>query len=298
MLKHTFEKEQPPKRVVVMGSGGFVGGHVVSSLGEKGIPTTALSSAEVDLLSPNAAQQLAEHLDRDAVLVITSAKAPCKNHKMMLENIQMMAAVCDAIEKQPVAHLVYISSDAVYADSDAPLNEDSPQGADNPHGIMHTAREVMLASVAGETPLAFVRPTLIYGASDPHNGYGPNSFRRRAMEGHDIVLFGEGEELRDHVSVGDVAELVCRIVLCRSSGAINAVSGEVISFRALAEETMSCVGGAGEVKGSVRSGPMPHNGYRAFDASAIGAAFPDLKLTPPIAGIRAAIDQAQELKRS
>jgi nucleoside-diphosphate-sugar epimerase len=36
---------------------------------------------------------------------------------------------------------------------------------------------------------------------DPHNGYGPNRFRRLAAGGEEIVLFGEGEERRDHVQV-------------------------------------------------------------------------------------------------
>ena len=48
--------------------------------------------------------------------------------------------------------------------------------------------------------LAILRPTLIYGAGDPHNGYGPNRFRRLAATGKPIILFGEGEERRDHVT--------------------------------------------------------------------------------------------------
>jgi hypothetical protein len=56
--------------------------------------------------------------------------------------------------------------------------------------------------------IAVVRPTLVYGLDDPHNGYGPNRFRRLAAAGEGIVLFGEGEERRDHVAVEDLAELV------------------------------------------------------------------------------------------
>ena len=65
---------------------------------------------------------------------------------------------------------------------------------------MHLVREVMLRS-ALTAPLAILRPTLLYGAADPHNGYGPNRFRRLAAAGQDIVLFGEGEEQRDHVLI-------------------------------------------------------------------------------------------------
>ena len=32
----------------------------------------------------------------------------------------------------------------------------------------------------GGVPVGILRPTLVYGANDPHNGYGPNRFRRLA----------------------------------------------------------------------------------------------------------------------
>ena len=42
-----------------------------------------------------------------------------------------------------------------------------------------------------------------------------------------------------------------------------------------------------KVLGSKRNGPMPHGGYRPFDVSAIGKAFPDLKMTQLMEGIEA-----------
>src|SRR5207244_7753620 len=124
---------------------------------------------------------------------------------------------------------------------------------------------------------AFMRPTLVYGADDPHNGYGPNRFRRQAASGQDIVLFGEGEERRDHVDVEDIAELVHLILGHRSIGVANAVSGDVVSFRELAEFTASQFEPKVAVRSTPRSGPMPHNGYRAFDNSAIFEAFPGFR---------------------
>jgi hypothetical protein len=37
------------------------------------------------------------------------------------------------------------------------------------------AREIVFSSTVA-APLATLRPTLIYGGADPHNGYGPNQF--------------------------------------------------------------------------------------------------------------------------
>jgi nucleoside-diphosphate-sugar epimerase len=141
---------------------------------------------------------------------------------------------------------------------------------------MHLTREVAL-SQAYAGPLAIVRPTLVYGINDPHNGYGPNLFRRLAAEGKDITLFGEGEELRDHVDVEDIADLVLQIVLHKSKGVINAVSGDLVSFRKLAELVAACFDTNVSIRGSERTLPMPHNGYRAFDNSAVSKSFPNFK---------------------
>ena len=93
-------------------------------------------------------------------------------------------------------------------------------------------------------------------------------------------IFGEGEERRDHVAVEDIAELALRIALHRSTGIVNATSGEVASFRELAEFCVAQFSTKDPIKGTPRSGPMPHNGYRPFAPSAALSAFPDFRFTP------------------
>ncbi len=276
MMKHGNAQPAKPRRVVVLGAGGFIAGAIMRRLQADGITTLGLGRPEFDLMAQGTADRLAQVLDGQDTLVFASAKAPCKDLAMLRENLLMAEAVCTALRKQPVAHLVYISSDAVYKDSSGPLTESSCAEPGALHGVMHLAREVALRQDhAG--PLAIVRPTLVYGYDDPHNGYGPNRFRRLAAAGKEIVLFGEGEERRDHVDVEDVAELVRLIVLHRSAGIANAVSGEVASFRELAEFAAAAFSPTAAIKGSPRSGPMPHNGYRPFDNAAVLRAFPGFR---------------------
>jgi nucleoside-diphosphate-sugar epimerase len=277
MLSHHNTTPSSPARTVVLGAGGFIGGAIVRKL--SGANVLGVGRKELDLLDAQAGDKLAGMLRGGDALVVVSAKAPCKTPVMLLENIQMIAAVCDALAKRPVAHLVYISSDAVYADGPLPLNETSPAAPASLHGAMHLAREQMLLATAGKTPLAILRPTLVYGAGDPHNGYGPNKFRRQANRGEAIVLFGEGEERRDHVDVDDIAALVRLVLEHRSSGVLNIATGTVSSFRALADKAVALSPRKVEIKSSPRSGPMPHNGYRPFDPAATAAAFPGFRYT-------------------
>lgn len=285
MLKHLLGKSSKPKRVVVLGSKGFVATACCGRLKSLGVTVLPLSRTELDLNTPKAGGHLSKILKPGDSLLFVAAKAPVKTESMLIENMQMAVAVCDAIKKSSVEHLVYISSDAVYADSSALLKEDSCAQPESLHGIMHLAREVMLAN-AFQGPLCFLRPTLIYGENDPHNGYGPNRFMRQVKNGEDIPLFGEGEERRDHVWIEDVAELTCRVLCLQSIGTLNIATGTVVSFRDIAEQVANLFSGTSKVIGSERSGPMPHNGYRAFNPEATSEAFPDFSYLPLSEGIK------------
>jgi len=293
MLIHGTAADAAPPRVVVIGAGGFVGGAVATRLAAAGIEVLALGRRDVNLLTDRAAADLAARLRPDDAVVAAAAIAPCRTPAMLRDNIRLAETLAEALKARPVAHVLNIGSDAIYADSLEPLTEASCASPDNLHGVMHLAREVMLTEAAGEAPFASLRPTLIYGAADPHNGYGPNRFRRLAAAGGPIVLFGEGEERRDHVLIDDVAALAVRILLRRSRGVLNAATGTVISFREAAERVVAHFPRPVPIQGSPRTGPMPHGGYRPFDPRASLAAFPDFRYTLPAEGFARVHQQCQ-----
>ena len=278
MLQHNFSTPTVPKRAVILGAGGFVGGATAKKLEASGVSVLALTRHDLDLETPNASDTLVDLLTPQDVLIFVSAKAPVKDVTMLTANMRMLENVCVALEQKPVAHVIYVSSDAVFSDSPEPLTEESRAQPDSLHGVMHLAREVALRNTV-KGPLGIIRPTLIYGATDPHNGYGPTRFRRLVADGQDNVLFGEGEERRDHVLVDDVAELIGLMVLHRSEGDLNAATGRVTSFRDIAGMVIANAGSSVCIKGSPRSGAMPHNGYRPFNAEATIAAFPEIHYT-------------------
>ena len=284
MLQHLNQSPSLTERTVVVGSGGFVGGALMRRLQAAGAPALGLTRKEIDLTGPGAAETLSDVLRSTDAVVAVAARAPCKDMGMMVENMLITRAITDALVKTPVRHVVNIGSDAVYADGPIPLTESTPTAPTSLHGAMHLAREIAFTSLI-KSPLALLRPTLIYGAQDPHNGYGPNRFRRLANAGQEIVLFGEGEERRDHVLVDDVSEIILRVLQWRSTGVLNVASGETHSFREVAELVMARAGRTVSIKSSPRSGPMPHNGYRPFDISACRAAFADFTYTALPEGI-------------
>jgi UDP-glucose 4-epimerase len=271
VLEHLNPVRKAPSRVVIIGAGGFVGGAIGDQLAADKVPMLALTRKELDLLKPQAAATLQRLLRADDSVVFVSALAPTRNNAMLIDNLRMAEAVCAALSAQPVAQLVYISSDAVYADDANPVMERSCQQPSSLHGAMHLAREIMLRATL-KLPLAILRPTLIYGAKDPHNGYGPNRFRRLAAKGETITLFGEGEEKRDHVHVDDVAALVSAVLQHRSTGALNIATGRSASFREVAEMIAALSSRSVEIRGTPRQNPITH---RHFDITDCLKAFPE-----------------------
>jgi nucleoside-diphosphate-sugar epimerase len=197
---------------------------------------------------------------------------------MLLDNIKMADNFCRAYsESSGIKYLLYVSSDAVFADSNELISESYFKAPDSLHGVMHLAREICFSNLG--VGLGVIRPTLVYGPGDPHNGYGPNKFMRLVNEGKDVVLFGKGEERRDHIFIGDVAEIAVRMVEGNICESFNAVSGEVISFADVAKRVVTYRQSSVRIIETGRNGPMPHGGYRAFDNRKIFQFFPDIKIS-------------------
>lgn len=262
--------------MVILGAGGFVASATERRLQTLGVDILRISRSDLDLTDEDAGIRLARSLKPTDTLLFIAGKVPVKNEYMLLDNIKIGKSVCEALKLVKVAHVIYISSDAVYANSNKPLTEYSCAHPESLHGVMHLAREVMLASVY-DGPLCFLRPTLIYGKGDPHNGYGPNRFIRLAARGENIELFGAGEEQRDHVWINDVAEITSLVILSRTAGKLNIATGEVFSFREIAKKVVSLSKTNSKVSENIRTAPMPHNGYRAFDNAATSRLFPTFK---------------------
>jgi len=200
-----------------------------------------------------------------------------------LANVRMGATVCSALERTAPGHVIYFSSDAVYPLRGGLVDEQSCAEPTDLYAGMHIARELMMRQTL-KVPLAILRPSLVFGASDTHNSYGPNRFRRMAKEGR-ITLFGEGEETRDHIFIDDVVTLTELTILHGSTGTLNLATGHSISFREAAERVVELFPTKVEIVGTPRQNPITH---RSYDVTAIYRAFPKFRFTPFDQGLAAA----------
>ena len=267
-----------PKRVVIFGKSGFIASELASLLRQHGIVTFGVGRDDVDLTTPAAIDFIRKKLRDGDCVVFAAGDIPVKSISQFENNLAMLRNFLDGIQEIAIGHLVYVSSDAVYMDLNSPITEDSIRAAESLHGIMHMAREVALQSSKFNSKLCIVRPTLVYGDHDPHNGYGPCSFMRLARNGDPISLFGHGEERRDFIHVSDVVEMIRLVIERKATGSLNLVTGEVHSFHEVAEAILHITGSDSLITYTPRVGPMPHNGYRPFATRNIKESFPNLNL--------------------
>jgi UDP-glucose 4-epimerase len=288
MLTHLHATPAAPARVVVLGANGFIPRALAARLAADQVPCLAVASTRLDLSAAGAGAALAALLQPGDAVVMAAALTPDKGRDIatLMKNLRMAENVAAALAAQPVAHLVYLSSDAVY-DWHSPLvSEATPPSPTDLYSTMHLARERVLADATAtvKVPCAILRPCAVYGPGDTHNGYGPNRFARTALAEGRIVLFGQGEETRDHVAIQDVAALIALALRHRSTGVLNLVSGQSTSFAEVAALVSRLCPRPVVVESRPRSGPVTH---RHFDHAAILRAFPGHRPTPLAAGLPA-----------
>ena len=287
MIQHHHASPTVPSRVMVLGASGFIGSDLMAHLRERRVPAVGISSCEIDLTHPDSVEQLRHQSQPGDVLVFASTITPDKGKdaRTLMRNLAMGEHVAAFLEQAACSHVVYLSSDAVFDDDANPVREDSRCNPASFHGVMHLARERMIADAArkAKAPVLMLRSTLVYSATDTHNGYGPNRFVRTAIKERTIKLFGQGEEKRDHLYVRDLSRLIVQCIMHRSKGVLNVATGHSSSFREVAELVMECCPGT-RLDYLPRATPITH---RHFDPAETLRAFPTMRFTPLRVGLMA-----------
>ena len=84
-----------------------------------------LTRKRIDLTKTESQKILSKIINYDDTVFFVAAKAPVKNEEMLIQNLKMALNICKVLKDKKIRHLIYLSSDAVYADTSHKLNENS-----------------------------------------------------------------------------------------------------------------------------------------------------------------------------
>jgi UDP-glucose 4-epimerase len=237
--------------ILIIGHTGFIGRHIAEYFQRlsPGKELVGFSSSAVDLRERGNAEKLIPYFRSDTTVVMCAAIKRQMGDSLDIcqQNLQMVENLCRVIEQKPIGKLVYFSSAAVYGEDihNTSIAEETPVQARTFYGIAKYASERMLWKVMESQPasqLAILRPPLFYGIGDKSKGYGPAGFLDKLLRDEEIVMWGDGSELREFLFAGDVARIVYELCHNDYCGVINPVSGQSHSFHTVLEHLVEITG--------------------------------------------------------
>jgi GDP-4-dehydro-6-deoxy-D-mannose reductase len=229
------------KKVLVTGSRGFVGRHVLERGMHSGLRTIA---AEGDLRRPRLVRSLLED-HRPAAIVHLAEKKPrvdADAWRVLADNLLMAGNLLTAVnELSPEVPVLMVGSAAQYGLGDSErLTESAPTYPVAPYGA---SKCVLEAAVLSEPLRRSVR--VIWTRSFNHLGPGqaahaPVAHWARQIAaaertGGGIVRTGRLDVERDFLDVRDVADAYLALVLSSTEGVVNVCSGDAVTLSQLAE---------------------------------------------------------------
>ncbi|MDA8675829.1 NAD(P)-dependent oxidoreductase [Alphaproteobacteria bacterium] len=282
----------------MLGHTGFIGQAISNSFIRKGIELECVGRDKINLEDKSSILKLQNLITPDCNVIMTVGvkKQFGDSVENWLRNEIIIANFVEALSKSSPAHLLYLSSAAVYGEDklfEKKITEDTNFDARSYYSISKINAENILGKIARERnfPICFARPPLIYGAGDNSLGYGPTAFCYKVVHEEEIQIWGDGSELREFIWIDDLADILVRLSQNSYDGKINIVSGTSYSFADVLTALRKTSKKPVKFKFMTRTKEKTDN---LFSATRLQDAVGDYKFTPLIDGIKMLYQQLEK----
>jgi len=248
------------KNILITGGLGFIGSHITNKLIDNNTITIIdnISTGKLDYLNNpqhenltlikkdlNSLDLTANLKDVDYVFhlaAMVSVPLSVENPiSCNLENVTSTVNLLNACVENNVEKIVFSSSSAVYGNNpNIPLKESEPHSPTSPYAASKASCELYLKSFYESYGLKYtaLRYFNVFGPkqdkNSPYAAVIPN-FINAILENKQPVIYGDGEQTRDFVYVGDVADANIHAAESDFNGIVNIASGKRITINQLYE---------------------------------------------------------------
>lgn len=238
-------------RLLVTGGAGFIGSNTVDALIAEGRGEVAVLDNltagkraqvnpkarfyEADLRDPEKVRQIIAQ-ERPEVIIHLAAQMDVRRSVAdpafdAQVNLVGFLNLIEAARHHRLKRVIFSSTGgAIYGEQEQfPCNEDHQRRPISPYGVAKFATEAYLFFYKAQYGIDYValRYANVYGPrQDPHGEAGVVAiFCGRMLEEKPVTIYGDGEQTRDYVYVGDVVRANLAAVASPASGAFNIGTG-------------------------------------------------------------------------
>lgn len=244
------------KKILVTGGNGFIGSHIVDLLLKKKYKIVVISKVtpsrfnsrqnishySIDLNNYEEVENVLR-VERPEIIChyaasISYARESFLHPEKSLQDVIHAINLFESAKKFDVKHIIFSSSSNVYDNTqNGSLDEESKKNPLSPLGISKLMIESYIEYLQNTTNIIFtiLRYFNAYGPKQrlsEFSGIIPNAIIK-TMKGEEITIFGDGNQTRDFIYVGDIATINLKVIRKPLSGIFNVGSGKGISIKEL-----------------------------------------------------------------
>lgn len=244
------------KRVLITGSSGFVGAHLVSHFVNKGArvfgitrhPKNLTHEKKIDTSDKHDVFSSVKSIAPDVVFHLASEALVEEGqehpYETFVNNIVSMLNVLESCRTLKVPRIIVASTAHVYGDADEPFREDEPARPSRPYETSKTCTDLIAQSYADSYKLPVLIPRFvnIYGPGDTNMTRIIPKTIRAILRGEPPTLW-DGRAQRDYLFIDDVVcayELLGEIPLetFERNRIFNFATGTSVTARKLMEKIL------------------------------------------------------------
>lgn len=165
--------------------------------------------------------------------------------------------------KNKIKKIIFASSAAIYGDcKDIPIKEETIVNPLSPYGQSKLDAEKIISDICKQNNINYVILRLfnVYGRGQNDQYAGViTKFLQNILHKKPVVIYGDGTQTRDFVSIHDVVDAFSCAIYANKNGIYNIASGKSMSIKDLTQMMFNVFENTGVIYESKKQGDIQHS---------------------------------------